>query len=130
MAKSTRQQILFFLLINIRFGLLAGIRWSVCISKSQRILWVSFSRMHSDLCIYHSYMQFPQFVAGNLCTFAFFCHFCFLVFAVFLSGLILSMPHTPCKFFTPVLAGGLLLEFEWQEVSWGLQDSSQYSSRF
>ena len=31
--------------------------------------------------------------------------------------------------FTPVLAGGLSLEFEWQQVSLGFQDSSQYSSR-
>ena len=52
-AKSTRWQVLSFLLINTRSGLLARIRWSVCISKSQRILWVSFSRMDSGLCVYH-----------------------------------------------------------------------------
>ena len=34
-------------------GLLAGIRWSVYISKAQRILCVSFSRTDSDFCIYH-----------------------------------------------------------------------------
>ena len=34
---------LTFLLINTRTGLLARIRWSVCISESQRMLWVSFS---------------------------------------------------------------------------------------
>ena len=32
-----------------------------------------------------------------------------------------------CEFFTSVLADGLSLEFEWQQVSSGLQDSSQYS---
>ena len=32
-------------------------------------------------------------------------------------------------FFTPVLAGGFLLESEWQQVSSCLQDFSQYSSR-
>ena len=51
-AKSTILQILFFLLI-IRFGLLAEIRWSVCISKSYRSLCVSFSRTDAGLCIYH-----------------------------------------------------------------------------
>ena len=52
-AKSTIFQIYFFLLIIIRSGLRAEIRWSVCISKSHRILWVSFSRTGSGLCIYH-----------------------------------------------------------------------------
>ena len=40
-AKSTIQQVLFFLLIISRFGHLAQNRWSVCISKSQRSLCVS-----------------------------------------------------------------------------------------
>ena len=42
-AKSTIWQILFLLII-IRSGLLAGIRWSVCILKFHRSLCVSFSR--------------------------------------------------------------------------------------
>ena len=33
------------------------------------------------------------------------------------------------EIFTPALASGLPLEFEWQQVSSGLQDSSQYSGR-
>ena len=41
---------LFFLLIIKRSGRLAEIRWSVCISKSQRSLCVSFSRRESGLC--------------------------------------------------------------------------------
>ena len=32
-------------------------------------------------------------------------------------------------FFTPVLGDGLSLESEWQQVSSGLQDTSQYSGR-
>ena len=32
-------------------------------------------------------------------------------------------------FFTSVLADGFSLEFEWQQVSSSLQDSSQYSGR-
>ena len=34
------------------------------------------------------------------------------------------------EFFTSALADGLSLEFEWQQVSSSLQDSSQYSGRF
>ena len=43
----------FFLLIIMRSGLRAEIRRPVCISKSHRSLWVSFSRTGSGLCIYH-----------------------------------------------------------------------------
>ena len=35
----------------------------------------------------------------------------------------------PIEFFAPALADGLSLEFEWQQVSSSLQDSSQYSGR-
>ena len=35
----------------------------------------------------------------------------------------------PLEFFTSVLADGFSLEFEWQQVSSSLQDSSQYSGR-
>ena len=43
----------FLLLIIIRSGLLADIRWCVCISKSHRSLCVSFSRRGAGLCVYH-----------------------------------------------------------------------------
>ena len=39
-AKSLSRQVFFFLLINNRSRLLAGIRWYVCISKSRRILCI------------------------------------------------------------------------------------------
>ena len=52
-AKSTILQVLFFLLIIIKSGLLAGIRWSVCILESHRSLCESFSRTGAGLCIYH-----------------------------------------------------------------------------
>ena len=39
--------------IMTRSGCLAVIRWSVCISKSQSSLCVSFSSTDSGLCIYH-----------------------------------------------------------------------------
>ena len=53
-AKSTILQVFFFsLLIIIRSGLLAEIRWYVYMSKSHRSLCVSFSRIGAGLCIYH-----------------------------------------------------------------------------
>ena len=58
-AKSTILQIFFFffffLLIIIRSGLLAEIRWPVCMSKSHRSLCVSFSRTGAGLCYYYYY---------------------------------------------------------------------------
>ena len=68
-AKSTILQILFFLLIIIRSGLLAKIRWSVCMSKSHRSLYVSFSRTGAGLCISHllvwsnlNFLHFSQWI--------------------------------------------------------------------
>ena len=56
-AKSTILQVLFILLIIIiRFGLLAEIRWSVCMSKSHRSLCVLFSKTVAGLCIYHLFV--------------------------------------------------------------------------
>ena len=52
-AKSTIWQVLFFSLNITRFGRPTGIRWSVCISKSKKILRVSFSRTDSSLCMYY-----------------------------------------------------------------------------
>ena len=55
-AKSTILQLLFFLLIIIRSGLLTEIRWSVCMPKSHRSLCVSFSRTGAGLSIYHLFV--------------------------------------------------------------------------
>ena len=52
-AKSTILHILVFLLIIMRSGLLVGIKWSVCMLKSHRSLYESFSRTSARLCIYH-----------------------------------------------------------------------------
>ena len=41
----------------------------------------------------------------------------------------LLLLFTPLEFFTSVLADGFSLEFEWQQVSLSLQDSSQDSVR-
>ena len=50
-AKLTILQFLFFLLIIIRSGFLAEIMWSMCMPKSHRSLWVSFSRTGAGLGI-------------------------------------------------------------------------------
>ena len=55
-AESTILQVLFFLLIIIKSGLLAEIRRSVCMSKSYRSLCVSFSGTGAGLCIYHLFV--------------------------------------------------------------------------
>ena len=44
---------LFLLLISTWSSFLVAIKWSVCISKSQRISFILFFRMDSGLCIYH-----------------------------------------------------------------------------
>ena len=48
--------LLLLLLIITRSGHLAEIRWSVCMSKSQRSLCISFSTTDSGLCIYHLFV--------------------------------------------------------------------------
>ena len=55
-AKSTILQILFLLLIIMRSGLLAGIRWSVCMLKSHRNLCESFFWTGNGLCIYNLFV--------------------------------------------------------------------------
>ena len=54
-AKSTILQVLLFLII-ISYGVLAEIRWSVCMSKSHRSLCVSFCSTGAGLCIYHLFV--------------------------------------------------------------------------
>ena len=56
MVKSTIQQVLFFWLSLIRSGRLVEIRWSVCISNSQRILSILFTWMDSGFCICHLFV--------------------------------------------------------------------------
>ena len=50
-------------------------------------------------------------------------------FTLWSTGTALLLLFTPLEFFTSVLADGFSLEFEWQQVSSSLQDSSQYSGR-
>ena len=64
-------------------------------------------------------------------------HVLFFLLIIIWSGLLVEIRWSICtsKLFTPlvsftsVLADGFSLEFEWQQVSSSLQDSSQYSGR-
>ena len=55
--KSTIKQVLSFSSFFYWLSRLAEIKWSICISKSQRILCVSFSRTDSGFCIYHLFVS-------------------------------------------------------------------------
>ena len=54
--KSSILIVFSFLLITIKASRLVEIRWSVCISKSQRCLCVSFPRTDTGLFIYHLFI--------------------------------------------------------------------------
>ena len=134
---------LLLLLIIIRSGLLAEIRWSVCMSKSHRSFCVSFYRKAAGLCIYHlcvwsnfNFLHISHSIAlpTQLCLILY--SFCTNLLHSLIMWLIVSSlsPHslhlfTPLEFFISVLADGFSLEFEWQRVPSSLQDSSQYSGR-
>ena len=59
----------FFLLIIIRSGLLAEIRWSMCMLKDYRSLCVLFSRTGAGLCIYHLFVWSLLLLLLLLCYF-------------------------------------------------------------
>ena len=49
---------------------------------------------------------------------------------IFVAAIIIIIFIYSLEFFTPFLADGLSLEFESEQVSSSLQDTSQYSVRF
>ena len=72
-----------FLLTITRSGCLAGIWWSVCISKSLIILCVSFSRTDSGLWVYHlvvwsnfSFLHNFQRTSFPIQSYLVLCYFC------------------------------------------------------
>ena len=79
-AKSTVLQILFLLLTIMRSGLLAGIRWSVCMLKSHRSLCESFSRTGAGLCIYHLFVWWIFIIIIIISLLESFSHLRFLMF--------------------------------------------------
>ena len=140
----------FFLLIIIRSGLLAEIRWSVCTSKSHRSLCVSLSRKGAGLCIEHLFVwsnlnflhisQWINFITQSCLVLYSFCANLLhsLIMWLIVSSLSPHSLHLPIiiiiiihslELFTSGLADGFSLESEWQQVSSSLQNSSQYSGR-
>ena len=133
---SERQSsILLFYLIISRSGLLAEIKWSVCIPKSKRISLVSLVKFQ-----FLEQFSVDPFLPTQSCI-VFYSFYAYLLHLLnmwkmlsILSShnldlLILLLLLLLLEFFTPALADGLSLEFEWQQVSSSLQDSSQYSGR-
>ena len=64
-AKSTILEVLFFLLIIIRSGLLAEIKWYVCTSKFHRSWCVSFSRTGAIIIIIITISPCEFFTTAN-----------------------------------------------------------------
>ena len=73
----------------------------------------------------HSFSLFCGQLGQQSRQFCKFSLFCWLLWDLVL----LLLLFTPWEFFTSVLADGLSLEFEWQQVSPSLQNFSQYSGR-
>ena len=63
---------------------------------------------------------------GIIVTFIFHSLFIIIIIIIIINIIIIII-ITPLEFFTSVLADGFSLEFEWQQVSSSLQDSSQDS---
>ena len=148
-AKFTICQLLFFFLFFFFCWLSLGqVVWCfVWISKSQRILCVSFPRRDSELCIYHlfvwsslNFLPSSQWITlptqsclvlysfcANLLHSLIMCgSFCLHHYIIYICFLIII----PCKFFTSALTDGLTLESEWQQVSSSLYNMLYLSVMF
>ena len=80
-AKSTIQQILLFIFIITWSDLLADIRGFVCISKSKRILTVSFGITHCFLCKYIKLVWSNFNFLPNFQTINFSIYLCLILYA-------------------------------------------------
>ena len=116
-AKSTLQQVLFLTMIITRSALPVGIRWSVCISKSQRI-FSSHSLGGILACAYTIFFLYGQISIS--CTIP--------NGSPSTQSFLLSFYSS--WVFSRALAGGFSLESEWQQVFSDLQDFYQYPNRF
>ena len=126
-----------FLLIIITSSVLAEIGWSVCMSKSKMSLCMSFIKTDAGLCIYHlfvwsnfNFLHHAQWITLLILSCLVLYSFCAnLMHSLIIIIIIIIIIIYPIEFFTSVLADGFSLEFEWQQVSSSLQQSSQYSVR-
>ena len=120
-AKSTILQVIsfFFLLVIIRSGLLAEIRWSVCMSKFHGSLSVSFSRRGAGLHRYHlfvrsklNFLHISQWITLPTQACLILYSFCANLLHSHIMWLIVSSlsPHSPHLLFCWVLS---ILAFIW-----------------
>ena len=109
----------FFFLFIMRFGLLDDIRWCVCMSKSPRSLWASFSRRDAGLCIYQlfvgsnlSFLHISQWITLPIQSCLFLYYFCANLLHSLIMWLIVSSlsPHNLHLLFCCVLS---ILDLTW-----------------
>ena len=111
--KSTIPQVLSFLLIIIRYGRLAEIRWSFCILKSLRSLCVSFFGTDSGLCIYHLFVWLNFNFLHNFQWITLPTQSCLVLYSFSAIIIINNIDTNFLLVFTPAFAGSLSLESKW-----------------
>ena len=104
--------------------------FSILIDFSNAVVWMVSSRplisKPSSPCTKHlATISSAPVTIGITDSFMFHVFFSSLARSRYLSPLIIILPFW--NFFTPALADGFSLEFEWQQVSSSPQDCSQYS---
>ena len=107
-AKSTILQVLSFLLIIIRSGRLVDIKWYVCILKSLKSLFRSFSRTDSGLYIYYlfvwsNFLHSSQWITLPISSCPVLYPFCAILLHSLIMWLIVS-PHNLHLLFCCVLS--------------------------
>ena len=126
-AKSTILEVLSFLLIVIRSSHLAKISWSICISKSQSCLCVSFSRTDSGLCMYHffvwsnwNFLHNSQWITLPTLSYLVLYSFCVSLLHSLINWLVVSSqsPHNLHLLFCCVFSILSLIWFVLMALSW------------
>ena len=136
------------MLVIIRSGRLAEIKWSVCTSKSLESLCVSFSRTDVELRIYHlfvwsnfNFLHNSLWITLPTQSCQVFCPFCVTLLHSLLMGLIVSslLLHNQhlqllllllLLYSLRLLADGLSLEIKWQQVCLGHHEYSGWSQEY
>ena len=110
----------FLLLLTItRSGRLAEIRLSVCISKLQRTLCVSCSRMNSELYIYHLFIWWNCSFLHNSLWITFPTQSYLVLYSLYTDLLhsliiwLIVIIITQCEFFSPTLTGEISQKSKW-----------------
>ena len=123
----------FFFIITCS-GRLAEIRWSVVISKSQRSLYVSFSRTDSGLCIYHllvwsnfNFLHNSKWITLPIQSCLFLYSFCDNLLHLLMMGLTVSSlsPQNQHILFIIIIYSSRVfhISISWWFFHWSLSDS-------